>query len=226
MRRLVPDDAAAGCWDPNRAGRVGAECRVGEAGRDGGRRAPARPARDAARETRVRHVAEVRVLGGRPVRELVQVRLADVRVTRVLEQPHRRRRLRGHVAGEDRRAVGRLEPGRVEQILHREPDPGRGRIRPGEEDRHARFQICVSATSRLSGITRSKNELVFRNTSSGVRLVEGDVEERDPDRAGEEEHEDPEQRPAEDEVLALELRGDLFHRSTGFRAAATKSSAR
>ena len=134
MRRLVPDDAAAGGGDPDRAGGVGAERCVREPGGDRGRRAAARAARDAAGEAWVGHVAEVRVLGGRAVRELVQIRLADVRVAGLLEQPHRGRRLAGHVPGEDRRAVGRLEPGRVEEILDGEPDPGRRWVRPGEED--------------------------------------------------------------------------------------------
>ena len=104
------------------------------AGRDRRRRAAARSSRHAARRDRVRHVAVMRVLGGRPVRELVQVRLAGDRVAGVLEQAHGRRGRRGHVAGEDRRAVRRLEPGRVEEILDRDRDPGRRGLGPGEED--------------------------------------------------------------------------------------------
>ena len=102
------------------------------------RGAPARPAGDAAREARVRDVAEMRVLGGRPVRELVQVRLADVHVARILEPQHRGSGPLGHVAGEDPRAVGRLQPAGVEEILDRQPDARSGRLRLGEEDRQSK----------------------------------------------------------------------------------------
>ena len=50
--RLVADDAAAGGGDPDRAGRVGAERRVGEPGRERRRRAAARPTRDPAGKAR------------------------------------------------------------------------------------------------------------------------------------------------------------------------------
>ena len=121
VARLEADDAAACGGDPDRAAGVGAERRVGEPGRERGRRAPARAARDATRGGGVGHGAEVRVLGGRAVGELVQVRLADVRVARLFEQPHGGRGRRRHVPGEDGGAVGRLQPGRVEQILDRQP---------------------------------------------------------------------------------------------------------
>ena len=93
VRRLVPDDAAARGRDPDRAGRVGAERRLLRGRRRGRRRAAARSARDAAGEARVRDVAEMRVLGGRAVRKLVQVGLADYGVACLLEQSDRRRRL-------------------------------------------------------------------------------------------------------------------------------------
>jgi hypothetical protein len=78
--------------------------------------------------------AEVLVLRGRAEGELVQVRLADVRVARRLEPPYRLGRLARDMLGEQDRAVGRDEPGRVEQVLDRERDPLGGRLRPGEED--------------------------------------------------------------------------------------------
>ena len=85
---LKPTIAAAGGGDPDRAARVGAERRVGEPGRERGRRAAARAAGDPARERRVRDRPVVRVHGRDPVRELVQVRLADVRVAGGLEPRH------------------------------------------------------------------------------------------------------------------------------------------
>jgi hypothetical protein len=54
--------------------------------------------------------------------------------------------------------------------------------------------------------------------------IELEVQQRDDRGADEEEPEEAEERPAEAEVLALEL--SVTHRITGSRAAATKSSAR
>src|SRR5436190_1444677 len=60
------------------------------------------------------------VLRRDPPGELVQVGLPDVGVAGVLEQPHDlSARVRDAVA-EDQRAVGRADPGRVEQVLYRE----------------------------------------------------------------------------------------------------------
>jgi hypothetical protein len=74
------------------------------------------------------------VLRGRSEGELVQVRLADVRVTRRLEPAHDLGALGGHVLGEEDRAVGRDEAGRVEEVLDRELNPLTGLLGPGEED--------------------------------------------------------------------------------------------
>ena len=101
---------------------------------------PLEPPAIAARVARVRHRAEVLVLGGRAVGELVQVGLADVRVAGRLEQPHRLGRLARHVLGEQDRAVGGDEPGRVEQVLDRERDPLARLLRAGEEDALGRAQ--------------------------------------------------------------------------------------
>ncbi len=74
---------------------------------------------------RVRDRAVVGVLRGDAVGELVQVRLADVRVSGRLEPPHRLGRLRRHVVGEHGRAVRRPHARRVEEVLDREPDARR-----------------------------------------------------------------------------------------------------
>src|SRR5581483_5018736 len=54
-------------------------------------------------------------------------------------------------------------------------------------------------------------------------LLEMEIEERDPDAAGEEQDEDGEQEPAEADVPAGELR---IHQRTASTASAAKSSAR
>jgi hypothetical protein len=76
----------------------------------------------------------VLVLGGRAVGELVQVGLADVDVARVLQQAHGRGGLGRYVLGEEDRAVGRDEPGRVEEVLDGERDPVADLLGPREED--------------------------------------------------------------------------------------------
>ena len=132
--RLEAGDAAARRRDPDRAAGVRAERRVGEPGRQCRRGAAARAAGDPAGRSGVRHGAEVLVLGGRAERELVQVGLADVRIAGRLQPPHRLGCLARDVVGEQDRAVGRDEPGRVEQVLDRERDPLAGLLRAGEED--------------------------------------------------------------------------------------------
>ena len=82
VRRLEAGDPAARGRDADRAARVGAEADVDEPGGDRRRRAAARATRDAAGRGRVRHRAVVGVLRGDAVGELVQVRLAGVRVAR------------------------------------------------------------------------------------------------------------------------------------------------
>jgi hypothetical protein len=64
----------------------------------------------------------------------VQVRLADVRVAGVLEQPDGLGRARRDVLGEQDRPVGGHEALRVEEVLDREPWAGRGRVGTREED--------------------------------------------------------------------------------------------
>jgi hypothetical protein len=76
----------------------------------------------------------VLVLGGRAEGELVQVGLAYVPVPGRLEPPYRLGRLARDVRGEQDRAVGRDEPGGVEQVLDRQRDPLGRRLRAGEED--------------------------------------------------------------------------------------------
>ncbi len=121
--RLEADDAAAGGRDPDRAARVGSEGRVGEPRRERRRRAAAGAARDPVAPERIRDGAEVRVDRRDPVGELVQVGFADVDPARRLGAAHGLRAYRRHVVGEQDGAVGRDQPGRVEQILDREPPP-------------------------------------------------------------------------------------------------------
>ena len=123
VRRLEADDAAAGRRDPDRPCGVGAERGVAEARGESRGRASARSARVAVRRERVADVAEVLVLGGDPVGELVQVGLPDDRVAPGLEARDGGCRPRGDVLGEDRRPVGRPEAGRVEEVLDAEADP-------------------------------------------------------------------------------------------------------
>ena len=111
---LEADDAATGRGDSDRAGRVRAERRVRQPQRERRGGPSAGTARRPAGRARIRDGAVVRVLGRHPVRKLVQVRLADIHVAGVFEQPHRFGGLRGNVVGENRRAVRRSQPGRVE----------------------------------------------------------------------------------------------------------------
>ena len=121
--RLEADDAAARRRDPDRAARVGADCGVGKTRGERSRRAAARTACDPSRSDRIRDRPEVRVLRGDPVRELVQVRLADVHVPGRFQAADRLRGLGRHVFDEDRRPVRGHEPGGVEEILDGEADP-------------------------------------------------------------------------------------------------------
>jgi hypothetical protein len=82
----------------------------------------------------------VRVLRGDAVGELVQVRLADVRVAGGLEPDDGLGGAVGDVVGEDDRPVGRDEPGRVEEVLDREPDSERWLGGPCEKDPVGRRQ--------------------------------------------------------------------------------------
>ncbi len=123
VRGLEADDAAAGRRDPDRPCGVGAERGVAEARGESRGRASARSARVAVRREWIADVAEVLVLGGDPVGELVQVGLPDDRVAPGLEARDGGCRPRGDVLGEDRRPVGRPEAGRVEEVLDAEADP-------------------------------------------------------------------------------------------------------
>ncbi len=131
---LNPVDAAAGGRDADRAAGVRAERRVGQAEHERRRRAARRAARRATGERRVRDGAVVEVLRRDAVGELVQVRLADVRPPGALESQHGLGRPFRHVLGEHRRAVGRADAGRVEEILDGEPPARRAVGEPGDED--------------------------------------------------------------------------------------------
>jgi hypothetical protein len=140
----------------------------------------------------------VRILGGRTERELVQVRLSDDAPSGCLERGDRGCSLRRDMLAEQRRSVRRHEPGRVEQILDGE---------------RASFGLGV----------RERQEHAWRAIPR-FQLIELEIQHRDDRRAGKEEPEEAEERPAEAEVLALEL--SVVHRITGSSAAAAKRSAR
>jgi hypothetical protein len=147
VRRLEADDAAAGGRDANRARAVSSERRVAEAGDERGGRAAARPARDPPLVERIDDVAEVRVLRRDPVCELMQVRLPDDGVARVLEPRDRLGRPLRNMLAEDRRPEGRGQPGGVEEILDAEADSIARRLRNGEEgvvDVFSRRRRCRS----------------------------------------------------------------------------------
>ena len=146
--RLEADDPAAGGRDADRAAGVGAERGVGKAGGERGGRAAARPAREAPRRDRVRHGSEVRVLRRHAVGELVQVRLADVRVARGLEAPHGLRGDGRDVVDEERRPVRRPQAGRVEEVLDRKRDPRRRLLDERDEDPVRRVDLGHRQESR------------------------------------------------------------------------------
>ena len=108
---------------------------VGEPGCERGAVPAARPAREPAGCDRVRDGAEVRILGRGPVGELVQVRLADVRVARALEPDDGLGRCNRDVLGEQDRPVRRRQAGGVEEVLDGQPKTcRRRRVGQGEED--------------------------------------------------------------------------------------------
>ena len=134
VARLEAHHPTARRRDADRAARVRAERGVGEAGRERRAATRARPARRTARRERIGHVAEVRVPARDAVGELVQVRLAHVRVAGRLEPGHGLGAALGHVVGEQDRAVGRRQPGGVEQVLDRERDSLGDLLWAGKED--------------------------------------------------------------------------------------------
>ena len=158
--RLEADDAAARSRDPDRATGIRSERRVGETRSEGGRRAAARAARDAAGCGGIRHRAEVRVLRRDSVGELVQVGLADVGVAGGLEPQNACRRRRRNVVGEDRGAVRGRQACGVEQVLDGEWDAGGRRLRAREEDsvgrRHAATLVTSGASASSSEPARAR----------------------------------------------------------------------
>ena len=148
--RLETDHAAARCRNADRAAGVGPERRVGEARcqRRGG--TAGRAAGDPAGSEGIRDGAEVCVLRRDPVGELVQVRLADVRIAGRLGEEDGCCTRGRDVFSEDRRAVRRRQACSVEQILDREPHPvtdsGGGR----EEDAAGRHRPTLLATCGAS----------------------------------------------------------------------------
>ena len=203
VRRLEADDPAAGGGDPDRAAGVRSERELGGAEGEGGGVPAARAARDAPGRARVGDDAEVRVLGGRPVRELVQVRLPDVAVAGRLERerpPRRSSRARAR-----RRAASRTS---------------------------SRARRCRRGPSPRAGSRRLPSGRARKTPGGQSRgfLIELEIQKRDEDGAREEQHEEPEERPAEAEVPAVELELRLTRcaltSASGSIAAATKSRAR
>ena len=96
--------------------------------------------------------------------------------------------LRRHVLREHRRPVGRADARRVEEILHRQPASGRGVAQLRDED-------VRDEDVRVSGL----------GWTEPPGSIQPEVDEPDADRAGEQDDEQPEQRPAPREVAAGEL---------------------
>ena len=165
VRRLEADDAAAGGGDADRAAGVGSQGRVGEPGRERRSRASRRAAGDPSRCDRVRDSAEVRVLRRDAVRELVQIRLADVRVPAGLCEVHGFRGGGRHVFGEHRRAVRRRQPCRVEQVLDPKPDACARLLRDCEKDPVGRH------VGDLTGYRRRFGFVVFLTSCTATRRV-------------------------------------------------------
>ena len=140
-RRFEADDPAAGCGDPNRATGIRTERRLGKPGCEGRRGPAARAARYSSPRDRIRNGSEVRILRRDSVRELVQIRLADVHVTARLESAHRLRRAARDVVGEHRRSVRRRQACCIEEILDGEAYSLTSIIRTSEEDPVGRRHI-------------------------------------------------------------------------------------
>ena len=66
----------------------------------------------------------------------MQVRLADVHVSSALEPGDRLGSAFRHLVGEDDRAVGGAQTGRVEEVLHGQRDALADPLRPGQKDGH------------------------------------------------------------------------------------------
>ena len=86
----------------------------------------------------------MRVLGGDAVGELVQVRLADNRVTGRFEPKDGFGPLFRDVVAEDRGAVGRCQPGGVEQVLDTEANALPDLVGNGQE----RVELVLSSSWR------------------------------------------------------------------------------
>ena len=150
VRRLEARDPAPGRRDADRAAGVGAERQLDVAGGDRRGRAAARPAGEPAWIAWVRHGAEVRVLRGDAVRELVQVRLAGDSVAGSLDAQDCVGAARRHVVCEEDRAVRRDEPRGVEQVLDRDGRARRRLLRPCKPHRHDGETTCGGRSASSS----------------------------------------------------------------------------
>ena len=82
----------------------------------------------------------------------MKVRLADVRVPGRLEPSDRLSSAVWQVVGEQDRAVGRAQTGRIEQVLHGQADALGDLLRPGQEDGHA---ATLAPISNRAGVRRA-----------------------------------------------------------------------
>ena len=125
---LQADDLARGRRKPHRAARVRPEPELAEARGDRGRVPARRAAGRPARPSRVAHGAVPRVVAEHAPGELDEVRLAEDGRARVEHAVDDARVALGDVVAVDPRAVGRPDPGGVDQVLDEQRAP---RERPG-----------------------------------------------------------------------------------------------
>ena len=191
VRRLEADDAAAGGGDPDRAAGVGTERRVGEPGVSAAADPPLEPP-----ATRPGRAGSARRRSAGSPRSCRTRTRAGSSCRRSRSRPpraaHRGGRRAGTWSAKIGGAVGRLEPGRVEQVLDRQPDARAGRLRLSQED----------------------------------ASVEREVEERDAEGAGEEQHEEAKSAQPRSRFFRSSSGVMSFRGAPGSTAAATNSSAR
>ena len=153
--RLETDHAATRCRNADRPAGVGPERSFGEARCQRRSGTAGRAAGDPAGCEGIRDGAEVCVLRRDPVGELVQVRLADVRIAGRFGKEDGCCTLSRDVLHEDRRAVRRRQACSVEQILDREPRALAGSGGSRKEDAAGRHRPTLLATCGASASAAS-----------------------------------------------------------------------
>jgi hypothetical protein len=144
VRRFEAHHPTAGGRYADRACRVGAEPGVTQARGQCGCGSSAGTAGVATRVERIEDVAEVWVLRGDAVGELVQVRLADDGVAGRLEARDGLGGLFRDMVTEDRGAVSRPQPGGVEQVLDAQANTLPVLVGDGQE----RIELVLSSSWR------------------------------------------------------------------------------